>query len=944
MVAGVEPDATPNALLLERDGLSLDERGDDAFGQFAANASFGIYRSSLDGKQLRANPALARLNGYASEREMPDAVSDIAQEWYATPGRRAQFEALLARDGRVDNFESEVYRRHTRERIWISENAWLVRDALEKPLCYEGTVEEITARKRAETRLTELVAFQGALLKFVEDGLESGFDERFFQRLLEQAVRAVPEAQAGSILLQDSSGLFRYAAAVNFDLEELKRVVLQPDELFIDLGRKTTQFIRAHRAARAVLDERRPILERAGRIGELKASLATPIYVGSDAVAYLSLNNFESETAFSEDAAEMSTIFAKQVGVLLQRLRLEQQLRERQERLERWGTFRAGLLTFMQETLQRGFDDSFYQRLLEYAVAAIPGADAGSILLRDERGRYGFAAAIGYDLARLQEVSFGPEELLDNIVTGEVSVIDDLAERSARVVQGERYGILRRAGRLEDIQTFLSLPVFVQGEVLATLNLDAFKPGAFGEEALEMARTFAAQIGILLQRLKLERQLAESNALLEKLANYDLLTGLPNRALLRERLGQAFARAQRANHGVGLLFLDLDGFKLINDSLGHQAGDRLLVRVAERLRGCVREGDTVARLGGDEFTFVVEPLQAPEDAAGVAGQVLEALQAPFELGGRSLHVTGSIGISCYPEDGKSAEELLQHADTAMYQAKAQGKSYRFFTPSMNAAVLERLQLEADLREALAQGDIYLAYQPRVQLSSGQVTGFEALARWRHPQRGEVPPSLFIPVAEQAGLIGSLGAQLLGRACLQAACWREAGLSARLAVNLSVKQLHDPGIVATVRGALAESGLEPERLELEITESAAMTDVERSIATLSDLRDLGVRLAIDDFGTGYSSLNYLKRLPIGSLKIDRSFVQGLDSTLSHDSAIVGAIVALGKSLGYQLVAEGVETREQLRILRQFGCHEAQGYLFSKPLPPDEALRWAANTHW
>ncbi len=891
------------------------------------NATEGIYRSSPDGFQLRANPALVKLNGYETEEELLAAVKSIDQDWYVEPGRRDEFQRALQMHGRVENFESEIYRYKTRERIWISENAWIVYDETGDVRYYEGTVEDITVRKRFER-------FRDVLMDFVEDSLQHGLDKQSYQQLLERTVETVADAQAGSILLREASGNYRFAAAVNFDLEGLKSVVLQPSDLNVDASNTEPQRVYDYADKPVEGEERQRVLATSGRVHDLKASLSVPIALDGEVLAFLHLNNFENPQAFSDEDVELTKLFARQVAALLKRLKLESELRTRQRELERWETFRCELNRFMVETLEQGFDETFYQRLLDYAARAIPGAEAGSILLKNAAGDYEFVAALNYDLAALRQVTFKPFELIEASVSKPL-VADNLAEHCDDVLGetlgDERLAVLIEAGRLHDIKSFLSLPVVVGGEVVAALNLDAFSCDAFTEEVALMADTFATQIGVVLQRLKLEETLAATNRKLAKLANFDPLTGLPNRALFTDRLGQALLKAERAKSNVGLLFLDLDGFKLVNDSLGHSVGDTLLRAVGERLKGCIREGDTAARLGGDEFTLVLATLTNAEDAARVAQKVLDALSAPFFLNGRAVHVGASIGITTYPADGDDVEHLVKHADTAMYHAKHLGKNrYHFFTRELNSRVLEQLHLENDLRRALERGDISLAYQSRVHLASGRTTSVEALARWDHPERGPVSPGVFIPLAERSGLIHKLGRLVLVQACRQAKRWQQAGKPVRVAVNLSVFQLQQAGLVADVAAVLNETGLDAALLELEITESAAMSDVETNIETLTELRDMGIYLSVDDFGTAYSSLNYLKRLPIDSLKIDQSFVRDIGSNAA-DAAIVRAVVALGKSMNFTLIAEGVETETQLAFLRDLACDEAQGYLFSRPQP-------------
>ena len=426
------------------------------------------------------------------------------------------------------------------------------------------------------------------------------------------------------------------------------------------------------------------------------------------------------------------------------------------------------------------------------------------------------------------------------------------------------------------------------------------------------------------------------------LAHHDPLTGLPNRTLLQDRLQIALIRANRERSMVGLLFLDLDRFKTINDSLGHHAGDRLLQSIAERLRKCVRESDTVCRQGGDEFIIVLQDLVDPESPARVAEKILSRITEPFEIDGHMIGTSFSIGIAIYPNDGHDADVLMKNADTAMYHAKEGGRNtYRFFTEAMNANALERLQLENSLRQALERNELMLHYQPQVSLADGSVVGAEALIRWHNPQLGFVPPGRFIPIAEESGLIMPIGEWVIREACRQARQWTDEGLPPiTMAVNLSALQFRRGDIVATVRKALAETGHNPELLELELTESLLMENAEEVMSAIKQLKSLGIRLSIDDFGTGYSSLAYLKRLEVDRLKIDQSFVRDVPGDLD-DAAIVRAVVQLGSSLKLEVIAEGAETAAQVAFLSSEGCREAQGYYYCPPVSPDAFARILRN---
>jgi diguanylate cyclase (GGDEF)-like protein len=389
---------------------------------------------------------------------------------------------------------------------------------------------------------------------------------------------------------------------------------------------------------------------------------------------------------------------------------------------------------------------------------------------------------------------------------------------------------------------------------------------------------------------------------------------------------------------LAILFIDLDRFKNINDTLGHEAGDRVLKQVAERLLGCLREGDTVGRLGGDEFVVLIEELAQPMHVAAVAQKIIAAVAQPVVLEAHEFHITASIGISTYPDDSEDMQGLLKNADISMYRAKEQGKNnYQFYSALMNIHTLDRLALESGLRHALERNEFLLHYQPKVDIGSGRITGMEALLRWQRPGQELIPPAQFIALAEETGLIVPIGEWVLRTACARNKSWREEGLPPlRIAVNLSARQFAHANLLQDVARALRETGLDPAALEFEITESMVMHDPERAVTLLTRLKAMGIHLSIDDFGTGYSSLSYLKRFPIDSVKIDRSFIHDIPGD-ADDAAITRAIIAMAHSLRLKVIAEGVETEEQLSFLRELGCDEMQGYYFSEPLAEDEFLR-------
>jgi len=435
--------------------------------------------------------------------------------------------------------------------------------------------------------------------------------------------------------------------------------------------------------------------------------------------------------------------------------------------------------------------------------------------------------------------------------------------------------------------------------------------------------------------LSIETQLREHQERLYHLVHHDTLTNLPNRFLLQDRLQRMMVKARRTGTNIAIIFLDLDRFKKINETLGHDVGDKLLVKVAEILENCVRKSDTVARLGGDEFAVILDDLKDVKYAAVVARKVLQALAKPIFVEEYELYATSSIGISVYPSDSDKVEDLMRCADTALYRAKEEGKNnYQFYTRDMNTRAFEFLLLEAGLRKALSHNELEVFYQPQMNLKDNSLIGMEALLRWNHPEKGMVSPGDFIPLAEETGLIESIGEWVLRAACAQNKSWQDAGYPpVCVSVNISARQFRRRDIVELVGSILEETGLEAQYLEMELTESIIMHDIESTITTLKGLKKMGVKLAIDDFGTGYSSLAYLKLFPIDHLKIDRSFVFNIAKD-TNDAAIAASVVVLAHSMNLKVVAEGVETREQLEILREKGCDFVQGYFFSKPLSASE----------
>jgi len=604
-----------------------------------------------------------------------------------------------------------------------------------------------------------------------------------------------------------------------------------------------------------------------------------------------------------------------------QRLRLairESELRSRQrqaahlrcqESLARFG--QAALAKREPKELVSDAVEAVVEGLAAQAVVYVePGPQPGELVLR---------GGVGYDS---QIVASAPGNPLEAVLAGGEPFVGAAAELP--------FAWARALG---------AAAVFaVRGDkgVRGALCALGQREDGYLAEELAFMSTAASLLSTGLQRIDSERRLAF-------LAQFDPLTGLANRTLLADRFAQMIVQAKRRGAPLGVLFIDLDDFKLVNDRLGHSAGDALLAQVALRLQATVRTGDTVARISGDEFAVVLADLGRPDDAAVVAQKILDRLAEPVSLGGEQTFVTASIGIASFPTDGDYVDALLGAADAAMYRAKQSGRNaYQFFTAEITQRTRARAQLAFELRTALERGEFALAYQPKFDLASGKACGAEALLRWMHPQRGMVSPAEFIPVLEDTGLIVQVGEWVIRRVCEDLKGWIASGLRPMpIALNLSARQFRQKDLDSRIRGLVAAAGVDPALIELEITESQLMQDPEHAIRIMRSLRDGGIRIAIDDFGTGYSSLAYLTRFPVKALKIDRSFVADVFSDHA-DAAIVRTIIEMAHQLGFTVVAEGVETDRQAAFLRQFGCEQAQGFLFARPMPAAELLS-ASSIH-
>ncbi|HET7486922.1 MAG TPA: EAL domain-containing protein [Acidimicrobiales bacterium] len=644
---------------------------------------------------------------------------------------------------------------------------------------------------------------------------------------------------------------------------------------------------------------------------------------------------------FSAHEAALVRAMARVLSMTLRMLRTLDAERRSRERSERHAEENARLLASLQER------QSLLERLFRIQRSISHRAPIRQVL---DAICEGAAELMGDDVIELRVLD--PEDQRMLVMVSSQGLDDDLAAAVCRIPVGHGVsGLAVTASRLvvthdyaglekplkplvdKGLRAAMAAPVFQDGEAIGSLMVASYDPGRrYDAMEQEMLLAFAEHASLALNDASAVEALRRAFAEAVHLANHDTLTGLPNRALVLDRLEHALARTSRGNGSVGVLFVDLDRFKVVNDTLGHSIGDEVLIRIGERLLAAVRPGDTVGRLAGDEFVVVCEDVEDVH-LLSIAERVAATIERPLSLYGRDAVITASIGVAQVSGDVR-AEDLLRDADVAMYRAKERGRArIEVFDRTIRARLLERLETEQALRRAIQRDELRLHYQPIVSSADGRLLAVEALVRWEHPERGLVPPAEFIPVAEETGLILPIGRWVLKEACSQLGRWQQDDPSLcrlQMGVNLSARQFTDPDIVSDVAAALEHAGIAPGALSLEITESVLMEEAEATAETLRGLKDLGVCLSIDDFGTGYSSLSYLKRFPVDVLKIDRSFVDGLGVD-PDDHAIVAAVVGLAHSLGLEVVGEGVETALQLDELRRLGCDAAQGYLIARPQP-------------
>jgi diguanylate cyclase (GGDEF)-like protein len=652
---------------------------------------------------------------------------------------------------------------------------------------------------------------------------------------------------------------------------------------------------------------------------EFRASASFPLRCQGEVVGVLCVFSQEAQF-FQRDIIDLMDQLAMEASFALESLQREADRR-----------YQAAILADQNRILNlvaSGADlKVIFTTLAQFVESQSDGGFCSIVALDAKGSHYSFCVAPslpegfeGAVVGASHQERLGP--FAEAIANGSPVVVDDLADYP---LDASERDFVHRAG----LRSVSAWPILgSKGQALGALSI-------YVRRRQIPRRLRAHLVGICtdLAGIAIETRWAADR--IRHLAHHDDLTGLPNRLLFNYHLPRALGRAQRTGGGVGVLFLDLDRFKVINDTLGHGAGDDVLCQVSKHLLECLRATDTLARVGGDEFTLLVEQFDGPQDLAEIAQKLLAATARTLTISGQEYHLSGSIGIAIYPKDGADSASLLKNADIAMYRAKTAGKNnYQFYSNDINVHSVERLSLENQLRHAVARREFEVHYQPKINIQSGRLAGAEALVRWRHPQRGLLLPAEFICVAEEVGLIGAIGRLVLETVCCDARRWRDQGLAPkRIAINLSAQQFADSRLLKDVDSVLRETGCDPHSLEFEITESVVMMSPENALQLLEQIKEHGITVAIDDFGTGHSSLAYLKRFPVDSVKIDHTFIRDIAAD-PNDLAITKAIIALGHSMGLKVVAEGVETATQLEILRRFGCDEFQGFLYSPAVPSPE----------
>ena len=796
------------------------------------------------------------------------------------------------------------------------------------------------ARKSGERAMRRLNRMFGALSATNEAILRAKTEQELYQLVCDAAVHGGKSIATVVLLAEPGSEFLKIAATKGKNYDRMKSRRFATSATYPEGRGLTGTSFRTRQPCIMndfLADERAAFWHSFAREDGTRSGASFPLLKnGNEAVGVL-LFLSPDEGAFTDDVVELLARLAENVSFALDNFdRAEEKARTEQQR-ERLSRMFAALGATNEAIMRAKSRTELFELVCE---AAVVGGNFTSTAIALERPGAEFlenVAAAGPDRERAKSVqlSVDAERPEGQGITGTAFRARLPCVSNDYLADFGSAGHFFTAVRDSGTRSGAGLPLLKDGNAIGVLLFLSSELGAFSPELMELLQRLAENVSFAIDNFDRADEKTKADERIEYLASHDSLTGLPNREMFNELLRHTIEAACRHQRRFALLFIDLDRFKVINDSLGHDAGDILLAEISNRLRKSLRSSDVVARLGGDEFVVILEETAERDDVERIAHNLLSVLAEPMQLSGHECHTTASIGIAMYPSDGSDVQTLTKNADMAMYFAKEDGKNgFRFFTKETRTQSIERLTLETALRRALDRSQFALHYQPKVDIATGQITGVEALLRWTHPELGVLPPMQFIPLAEETGLIVPIGRWVLKEACAQNMAWQRRGLRPiSMAVNLSPRQFVDAHLLQDIDEALAASGMSPVLLQLEVTESMVMRNVSRAVKVLDAIQSRGIRLAIDDFGTGYSSMSLMKQFPIDTIKIDRSFVRDLPKD-SEDQAIAQAIISMGKALGMTVIAEGVETTEQETFLRDHACDEMQGYLFSKPVPPQQ----------
>jgi diguanylate cyclase (GGDEF)-like protein len=791
--------------------------------------------------------------------------------------------------------------------------------------------------RTADHALQRLAKMFAALSATNEAILRTNSREELFQQVCEAALHSGDFNGTVVLLPEPATGMLKAVAGAGENIELLRKVPFSIDPAVIyGTGICGTAFrtqkICIHNNLRG--DERVKSWQEDARRAEVGASAALPLIQSGTSIGILMVTLAEADS-LDDEAVSLLARMADNLSFGLDNLDREVERKRSERASQRLAKMYAALSATNEAILRARTADELYDLVCDAAVHVGNSLAAAVLLVEPETTWLRPVAGTGHSVEQIKRTRFSidQENIYGQGVCGK-AFRTQLTHVNDDVLNSEQGKPWRQSSPQTGVVASCGVPLTRHGQSVGVILFFLSQSSAMDKEIIALLTRIGKNLSFALENFDRADEKNRADQRIQFLATHDDLTRLPNRVMFNQLFERSIKLARRDGNKCAVLFIDLDRFKVINDSLGHSAGDTLLIEVAKRLRNCVRESDVVARLGGDEFVVMLDQISDRDEVAAVARKILAALLLPIILAGHECRTTGSVGIAVFPENGSDSLTLTKNADIAMYLAKEEGKNdFRFFSSEIKSQSIERLMLESDLRHALELDQLTLHYQPKLDVRTGRITGLEALLRWAHPELGDLPPAQFISLAEETGLIIPIGHWVLKTACAQNMAWQRDGLpSISMAVNLSPRQFLDENLLRDIDEVLISTGMPAHLLQLEITESMVMQNVDRAVKLLDQIQSRGVRLAIDDFGTGYSSMSLMKQFPIDTIKIDRSFVRDLENS-SEDRAIAKAIISMGKALGLTVVAEGVETVEQDAFLRGHECDELQGYLFSRPIPAE-----------